>query len=40
MDEQLEKLLDEYGIEDIDLMEDDLDMLILPTEEERPTWMD
>lgn len=35
-----EELLDEYGIEDIYWEEDDLDMKILPPEEERPSWLD
>ena len=43
MEEDLEELLKEYGIEDPILlnMEDGFDDLyVLPTQEERPTWMD
>jgi hypothetical protein len=38
--EDLDKLLEEYGIEDIDLDEDNFDMLyVLPTPEDSPSWL-
>lgn len=40
MDEDLQELLDEYGIEDIEFPDDDFELRVLPTEEERPSWMD
>lgn len=40
MEEDYSSILEEYGIEEVDLIEDDLDLLVLPTVEERPSWMD